>query len=87
MNSHAIVEELAGFGASIYICSRNQKDIETCLEEWKTKGFSVSGSVCDLKSRSEREELMKSVASAFNGKLNILVPYFLSTFLNIEVDV
>ncbi|KAL1805267.1 hypothetical protein ACET3Z_028335 [Daucus carota] len=70
---HAIVEELAGFGASIHICSRNQKDIENCLEEWKIKGFTVTGSACDLKSRSEREELMKSVASAFNGKLSILV--------------
>ncbi|KAL8102323.1 tropinone reductase homolog [Apium graveolens] len=70
---HAIVEELAGFGASIYTCSRNQKDIDKCLEEWKLKGFKVTGSVCDLKSRSEREQLMNSVASAFNGKLNILV--------------
>ncbi|KAL1805269.1 hypothetical protein ACET3Z_028337 [Daucus carota] len=70
---HAIVEELARFGAQIYVCSRNQKDIDKCLEEWKNKEFTVTGSVCDLKSRSEHEELMKSVASAFNGKLNILV--------------
>ncbi|KAK1377530.1 Tropinone reductase [Heracleum sosnowskyi] len=70
---HAIIEELAGFGASVYTCSRSQKDIDKCLEEWKIKGFKVTGSVCDLKSRSEREELMNSVASAFNGKLNILV--------------
>lgn len=70
---HAIIEELAGFGASIYTCSRSQKDIDKCLEEWKIKGFKVAGSVCDLKSRSEREELMNSVASAFGGKLNILV--------------
>ncbi|KAK1377526.1 Tropinone reductase I [Heracleum sosnowskyi] len=70
---HAIVEELAGFGASIYICSRNQEDIDKCLAEWKVKGFRVTGSVCDLKSRAEREQLMKSVDSAFSGKLNILV--------------
>lgn len=70
---HAIIEELAGFGASIYTCSRNQKDIDKCLEDWKIRGFNVTGSVCDLKSRSEREELMKSVACAFSGKLNILV--------------
>ncbi|XP_017220442.1 tropinone reductase homolog [Daucus carota subsp. sativus] len=70
---HAIVEELAGFGASIYTCSRNQQDIDKCIEEWRIKGFTVTGSVCDLKSRSQREELMNSVASAFDGKLNILV--------------
>ncbi|WOH11079.1 hypothetical protein DCAR_0830558 [Daucus carota subsp. sativus] len=53
--------------------SRTQKDVEKCLEEWKMKGFKVTGSVCDLKSRSQREDLMKSVASAFSGKLDILV--------------
>lgn len=68
-----IVEELAGFGALIYTCSRSQNDLDQCLEEWKSKGYSVSGSVCDLQSRSQREQLMKSVASEFGGKLNILV--------------
>ncbi|KAK1373692.1 tropinone reductase-like [Heracleum sosnowskyi] len=70
---HAIVEELAGFGATIYTCARNKKDLDQCLKEWKIKGFKVAGSVCDLKSRSERGQLMESVASAFGGKLNILV--------------
>jgi len=70
---HGIVEELAEFGAEIYTCSRSQKDLDRCLEEWKIKGFTVKGSVCDLKSRSQRDELMKSVVSAFSGKLNILV--------------
>ncbi|KAL8148673.1 hypothetical protein AgCh_005873 [Apium graveolens] len=68
-----IVEELAGFGASIYTCSRNQKDLDQRLEEWTIKGFKVTGSVCDLQSPSQREQLMKSVASEFGGKLNILV--------------
>ncbi|KAK1365438.1 tropinone reductase-like [Heracleum sosnowskyi] len=70
---HAIVEELLGFGAAVYTCSRNKKDVDQCLDEWKSKGFQVTGSVCDVKSRSEREQLMESVASAFSGKLNILV--------------
>ncbi|KAL8092261.1 tropinone reductase homolog [Apium graveolens] len=68
-----IVEELAGFGASIYTCSRSQNDLDQRLEEWNSKGYTVAGSVCDLQLRSQREQLMKSVASAFGGKLNILV--------------
>ncbi|WOH10766.1 hypothetical protein DCAR_0730236 [Daucus carota subsp. sativus] len=68
-----IVEELAGFGASVYTCSRSQNDLDQRLAEWKSKGFTVSGSVCDLQSRAQREQLMESVASEFGGKLNILV--------------
>ncbi|XP_027350349.1 tropinone reductase homolog isoform X2 [Abrus precatorius] len=69
----AIVEELAEFGAVIHICARNQEDINKCLEEWKSKGFSVRGSACDIISREQRQNLMERVASIFDGKLNILV--------------
>ncbi|KAK2360825.1 tropinone reductase protein [Trifolium repens] len=70
---HAIVEELAEFGARVHICARNQEDINKCLEEWKNKGFCVTGSTCDLLYRDQREKLMETVASIFEGRLNILV--------------
>lgn len=71
--SHAVVEELAGLGASVHTCSRNQSDLNQCLKEWEAKGFVVTGSVCDASSRTQREELIQEVASSFNGTLNILV--------------
>lgn len=67
------MEELAGFGATIYTCSRNQEELNERLKEWEEKGYEVSGSVCDLIVREQREELMKAVSTAFDGKLNILV--------------
>ncbi|CAK8566590.1 unnamed protein product [Lathyrus sativus] len=70
---HAVVEELAEFGATVYTCSRNQKELNKCINEWKDKGFSVYGSTCDASSSSQRDELIRQVASTFNGKLNILV--------------
>ncbi|KAL3536437.1 hypothetical protein ACH5RR_004898 [Cinchona calisaya] len=70
---YAIVEELAGFGARVHTCSRNQTEINERIKEWEAKGFRVSGSVCDLSSRTQREELTKTVSSEFDGKLNILV--------------
>lgn len=70
-----IVEELASLGASVYTCSRNQKELNECLTQWRSKGFKVEASACDLSSRSEREEFMKTVANHFNGKLNILVSH------------
>ncbi|XP_062095519.1 tropinone reductase-like isoform X2 [Humulus lupulus] len=47
--------------------------MEQCLEEWKKKGFKVTGSVCDVLYRDQREKLMETVSSIFQGKLNILV--------------
>ncbi|KAK7387405.1 hypothetical protein VNO78_28189 [Psophocarpus tetragonolobus] len=70
---HSVVEELAEFGAKVYTCSRNEEELNACLKEWKEKGFLVSGSVCDASSPPQREKLIQQVASAFNGKLNILV--------------
>ncbi|XP_045794787.1 tropinone reductase 1-like [Trifolium pratense] len=70
---YAIVEELAEFGAAVHICARNEDDINKCLEEWKSKGFNVTGSICDILSRDQRQKLMETVSSIFHGKLNILV--------------
>ncbi|KAK4267969.1 hypothetical protein QN277_024682 [Acacia crassicarpa] len=70
---HAIAEELAEFGAAVHICSRKQEDIDRCLKEWESRGFSVTGSVCDVQFHDQRENLMEAVASVFHGKLNILI--------------
>ncbi|PON90819.1 Short-chain dehydrogenase/reductase [Trema orientale] len=72
---HAIVEELARFGATIHTCSRNKTDLDQRLEEWKRKGFQVTGSVCDVSYRDQREKLIEAVSSLFQGKLNILVSH------------
>ena len=67
------MEELAGFGARVHTCARDQTLLDECLNEWKAKGYQVTGSVCDVSSRPQRDELMKTVSSLFSGKLNILV--------------
>ncbi|XP_065878435.1 tropinone reductase homolog At5g06060-like [Euphorbia lathyris] len=70
---YAIVEELAGFGATIHTCSIDETELNNCLNEWNIKGFQVSGSVCDVTSKPARHKLMDTVSSEFNGKLNILI--------------
>ncbi|KAL5580923.1 hypothetical protein UlMin_013365 [Ulmus minor] len=70
---YAIVEELAGFGAIIHTCARDESLLNECLGEWEKKGFKVTGSVCDVTSRARREDLMNKVSFLFNGKLNILI--------------
>ncbi|XP_050250073.1 tropinone reductase homolog At5g06060-like [Quercus robur] len=73
LTRYAIVEELASLGATVHTCSRNETQLNECLHEWKMKGFGVTGSVSDVVSRTQREELMSRVSSIFNGKLNILI--------------
>ncbi|XP_022564993.1 tropinone reductase homolog At2g29300-like [Brassica napus] len=66
----AIVEELAAFG---HVCDISETLLNQSLNEWQKKGFQVSGSACDVSSRPERETLMQTVSSLFDGKLNVLV--------------
>ncbi|KAI6671082.1 hypothetical protein NL676_005967 [Syzygium grande] len=73
MIRHAIVEELARLGATVYARSRNEIEINECLKDWKSKGFRVAGLACNVSSKSEREKLMLTVSSLFNSKLNILI--------------
>ncbi|XP_028121433.1 tropinone reductase homolog isoform X1 [Camellia sinensis] len=82
---HAIVEELAQFGAAVHTCARKQAELDECLLKWKGKGFKVTGSVCDVLSRSQRENLMENVSSIFAGKLNILKD-FLNSFGELDKD-
>ncbi|GLT43824.1 hypothetical protein SLA2020_177540 [Shorea laevis] len=70
---HAIVKELAGLGATVHTCSRNEAELNKCLKEWESQGFRVTGSVCDASCEDQRQKLVEEVASLFNGKLNILV--------------
>ncbi|WZZ20360.1 hypothetical protein YC2023_121747 [Brassica napus] len=70
---HAVVEELARFGAIIHTCGRDESQLNECISHWQKKGFHVTGSVCDVTSRTDREKLMETVSSMFGGKLDILI--------------
>lgn len=67
------MEEVAELGARVHTCSRNEVELNECLEAWKKKGYRVTGSVCDVACRAQRESLINQVSSLFNAKLNILV--------------
>ncbi|CAN8247312.1 unnamed protein product [Cochlearia groenlandica] len=70
---YVIVEELASFGARVHVCDISQTLLNQSLKVCEEKGFQVSGSLCDVTSRAERESVMQTVSSLFDGKLNILV--------------
>lgn len=71
------MEELASLGAAVHTCSRNETELNQRVKEWEQKGFKISGSVCDISSKLDRYQLIDTVSSIFNGKLNILVNFSL----------
>lgn len=74
------MEELAGLGATVHTCARNEAELNSCLKSWEDNDecIRVTGSVCDVSSRADREKLMDATASVFEGNLNILVRVFSS---------
>ncbi|XP_020106989.1 tropinone reductase homolog At5g06060-like isoform X2 [Ananas comosus] len=62
---HAVVEELLSFGAAVHTCARNEAELRSCVERWRGMGYpQVTGSVCDVSSREQREQLMNEVNNA-----------------------
>lgn len=66
----------------MHTCARNEAELSKCLQEWKNLKVNVTGSVCDVAFRAERERLMATVALIFHEKLNILVKLFLPLLVN-----
>ena len=81
-----MVEELAGLGAKVHLCSRKEEELNQCLKELQAKGFAVSGSVSDVSCRDQRGKLMEEVSSVFGGQLHILVRSYLHSCLEILLD-
>lgn len=69
----AVVDELLGLGASVFVCARSEEGLQDSLKEWKAAGLPVQGATCDVSSAESRQGLMEKVSEAFNGKLDILV--------------
>eukprot|EP00775_Hariotina_reticulata_P000075 gene75-223_t len=69
----AVVDELCALGAEVFLCSRNQEDVDNALQGFQGKGYRVHGAVADVSQRQQREQLVEQVSTTFGGKLHILV--------------
>ncbi|KAG6681305.1 hypothetical protein I3842_13G087000 [Carya illinoinensis] len=83
---HAIVKELARFGAAVHTCFRNEAELNECMHEWEKKDFQVTVSVCDVTSPSERQKLITTVSSLFHGKFNILINNVATNKIKLTTD-
>jgi tropinone reductase I len=60
----AIVEELAGNPlvlARVFTCSRNEKELQSCLAAWRAKGYDVQGVVADLSLAESRLAFLDAI--------------------------
>uniref|UniRef100_A0A0D9XQ20 Uncharacterized protein n=1 Tax=Leersia perrieri TaxID=77586 RepID=A0A0D9XQ20_9ORYZ len=64
----AIVEELARFGVRMHTCSRNDADLYAADGDGE-----ITGSVCDVSARGDREALVAAARKVIDGRLDILV--------------
>ncbi|KAJ1254521.1 hypothetical protein BS78_K040300 [Paspalum vaginatum] len=75
----AVVEELAALGAAVHTCSRSESELRARLADWDSAAAAagglgaVTGSVCDVSVREQRERLVGDAAARFGGRLTILV--------------
>jgi len=71
----AIVEELASKGTKVLTCSRNQEDLDGCVESWKAQGWDVKGVPADVASSDGRASLVQDIQEWLGEtqKLDILI--------------
>ncbi|GJN25220.1 hypothetical protein PR202_gb13019 [Eleusine coracana subsp. coracana] len=82
----AVVEELVALGAAVHTCSCDEVELCQRLVEWEARGCPVTGTVCDISVRDQRDRLIDEVTRRFSGKLDILVssPLYISFYTRIH---
>ncbi|XP_039285450.1 dehydrogenase/reductase SDR family member 4 [Nilaparvata lugens] len=68
----AIAERLGKEGASVMISSRKQANVESAVGKLKNQGYKVSGLVCHVGKKEDREKLLAETECKFGG-IDILV--------------
>ena len=72
--SRAIVESLASHGAIVHTCARTSSDVDSAVREWTSRGWRVSGAVCDVSDAASRASLVAGQRrGGFGGRVDILV--------------
>lgn len=68
---YAIAESLVKAGASVFICSRSQTELDAAVGRLSSIG-NAAGRVCDIRDEGQVREMLDAAAQAFSG-VDILV--------------
>ena len=68
----SIATSLAKQGASVFICSRNQENLNSTIKEFDAAGLAVDGTTCDVTSTADVHRFVEAAVDRF-GPVDILV--------------
>jgi len=68
----AIVEEFVNLGAEVFLVARNQKEVETLINDLRSRGGTVDGLAGDVSDGAVRTRIIETLNSRW-GRLDILV--------------
>ncbi|GLI69172.1 hypothetical protein VaNZ11_013741 [Volvox africanus] len=68
----ATAERLAREGASVFICSRKQSNVDETVAKLRNRGLEVSGCACHVGSAEQRKRLVEQCVQRY-GAIDILV--------------
>jgi len=81
----AISLGLAGAGASVVVCSRTQKEVDSAADEIRQKGGKALALVTDLTANDQIENLVNTTIKEF-GRIDLLVNNAARSFLRSLLD-
>jgi len=67
-----MAEGLAEAGASLMLCARREEWLSETLEEFRGRGFTVEGKVCDVSKEADVQAVVDETIKVF-GKIDVLV--------------
>ncbi len=68
----AAAEELASFGAKVYLVARSSDELQRCVDELQAKGYDAAGLVADLSLSEQRKNLVHDLSQR-EQKIHVLV--------------
>jgi NAD(P)-dependent dehydrogenase (short-subunit alcohol dehydrogenase family) len=68
---YAIAKSLCENGASVFICGRNQNDLDSALQNLASSGR-VEGTICDVRDESQVDNMLAECERVFGG-IDILI--------------
>ncbi len=69
---YAIADALLKSGAAVFVCGRNDRDLESAIDGWLAEHDNVGGVVCDVRSEDQVKAMLDKCVSSFGG-IDILI--------------
>jgi len=70
---YSIAKRLAVDGAKVVVSSRKQKNVDAAVTQLKKDGLDVTGMVCHVGNKQDRENLIEMVIAKHLSRYNLMI--------------